>query len=103
MAGRWIRNCSRMKLINKYKELLGLDDWNIITEPIQKEQVTYDNDVPEEDKYFIGIRPEYNNKTATIYHDRDLTEEDIAHELLHVKFPSVSESGINELTKILIK
>ena len=92
-----------MKAIKKYKKLLSLEDWEIYTKRILKEQVTYDADVSNEDRYFIGVKPNHNNKTATIYHDRDLTEEDIAHELLHVKFPSVSESDINELTKILVK
>ena len=92
-----------MKAINKYKKLLSLEDWEIYTIRILEEQVTYDTDVPNEDKYFIGITPNYYIKAATIYHDRDLTDEDILHELLHVKFPSVSESDINELTKILIK
>jgi hypothetical protein len=42
-------------------------------------------------------------KEAVIYHDRDLTEEDIVHELLHVKYPDWTEDQVNLETDKLLK
>ena len=88
--------------IKFWQEALDLTDWEIDTKSIEREQVSFDEDVPEEDKYFIGIvinRPEFK---ATIIHDRVLMEVDIIHELLHIKYPDWSEKGINMLTTKLL-
>lgn len=85
-------------IIDKYKESIGLNEWTIKSESISKDQVTYDSDVPIEDRYFIGISIDNESMIGTIYHDRDMTDEDIIHELLHVKYPSLSEKEINNLT-----
>jgi hypothetical protein len=81
---------------------LGLDDWCISLERIDRDQVTFDDDVPEIDRYFIGISPNHNTKRATLFHDMDLTEEDILHELLHIKCPKLSEDKINNITKLVL-
>ena len=52
--------------------------------------------------YFVGIMPSKDALHATIFHDRKLTEEDIIHELLHVKYPDWSEDQVNEETEILL-
>lgn len=82
--------------ITKWQSRLGLDQWQISTEQIQGEQVVYAKDCPDEDKFFIGIQTNTKDKTGIIYHDIDLYEEAIAHELLHVKYPDKSERWINE-------
>jgi hypothetical protein len=88
-------------MINKWKKILSLKEWSFITEEILPEQVTYGDYVPQKDRYFIGIEIDKENKIGTIYHDRELTEADIIHELLHVKHPNKSEDWINKTEIIL--
>jgi len=89
-------------MIEKWKNLLSLKKWTVITESIDTNAVTYDNDCPDKDRYFIGIEADHHDGIATIYHDRPLTDEYIVHELLHVKYPDWSEDQVNaETEKIL--
>ena len=46
---------------------------------------------------------DFKNKTGTIFHTRELNEEDILHELLHVRFNSWSEEKVNFWTELLMK
>ena len=87
-------------MIQKWKTKLELDDWSITTEAIDHEQVVCD--CPPEDCYFIGIHYNDVSKKAIIFHDRDLTEEDVVHELLHVKYPDWSEDQVNKETERLL-
>lgn len=84
--------------ISYWQKVLGLEKYTIITESISREQVTFPEDISDEDKYFIGISLKDN--VATIFHDREMTQEDILHELLHLAFPEKSEDWINKETKI---
>lgn len=88
-------------MIDKWKRRLLLDDWTIVTESIDPKAVTYDSECPTEDRYYIGIQPNHETKTATIYHDRELTERDVIHELLHVKYPEWLEDQVNEAEELL--
>tara|TARA_R110001606_G_scaffold375355_1_gene533603 strand:- start:396 stop:683 length:288 start_codon:yes stop_codon:yes gene_type:complete len=90
-----------MSLINKWQGKLQLTEWEFPTQEIMPEQVTYDNDCPDEDKYFVGIEIDTLKKVGTIYHDRAITEKDIIHELLHVKYPNKSESWVNEIEDLI--
>ena len=47
------------------------------------------------------IKIDTTDKVGVIYHDRILTEQDVIHELLHVKFPDNSEQWINEAESLL--
>ena len=87
-------------MINKWLKKLELTEWTIELEPLSNEQVLCD--CPKEDCYFIGIDRDFKNKSAVIFHDRDLTEEDIIHELLHIKYADWSEDQVNEETKVLL-
>ena len=90
-------------LINKWQALLGISDWVILCEPISEDQVV---DEIEDNTYgheFVGIYIDFKNKTGTIFHTRELNEEDILHELLHVRFNSWSEEKVNFWTDLLIK
>jgi len=87
--------------LNKWQESLGLIDWTITIEPILTEQVIFD-DCTKEESYFIGIEKDHTTKRATIYHDIDLFEEAIVHELLHVKYPKKSEDWVNQETERLL-
>lgn len=82
-------------------DALGLKGWTITTEKIDKKSVTYDNEVPEEDRYFVGIQIDKKNMQARIYHDRPLNDSYIVHELLHVKYPEKTEEWINEVEELI--
>ena len=90
-------------MIDKWIDVLGLKGWTISTEAISKEAVAYADDVTIEDRYFVGIMPSEDALHATIFHDRKLTERDIIHELLHVRYPEWTEEQVNEAEGILYK
>ena len=84
-------------LITKWQDYLGLLDWNITTERIDPKQVMYNGET-----YFIGISTDPDALSGTIYHDVDLYEEAILHELLHVRYPERNEDWIvNKTDEIL--
>lgn len=89
-------------MIDKWKALLGLKGWTITTEAIDKKSVVYDPEIPEEGRYYVGVHVDRDTCIATIYHDRDLTEEDIIHELLHVKYPYWTEDQVNFQTTLYL-
>ena len=89
-------------LLHKWQSKLNLKEWSFIIEEIQPTQVTYDNDCPAKDRYFVGIEIDKENKIGTIYHDRELTEADVIHELLHVKYPKKGEDWINTTENIIL-
>ena len=68
--------------IDIWKSRLGISDWSIGTELIFPDQIIYDGE-----SYFIGIETNHKDKIAKIYHDINLDDESICHELLHVKYP----------------
>ena len=82
------------KTIQEWQTKLGISHWNIITEKIDPEQVIYNGE-----KYFIGITIDWDNLSGVIYHDIDLYEEAIIHELLHIRYSTENEDWINETTK----
>jgi len=90
-------------MIDKWKTILSLDNWIITTERIDPGQVMYDTDCPSEDRYYVGICSVINSKMAVLYHDRDLTERDVIHELLHVRYPDWTEDQVNQVEELLYK
>ena len=87
-------------MINKWKKILKLDDWVIHTESIRKDQVQYPDNL--ELKEFVGISINHDDKYGLINHTRDLTDFDVVHELLHCKWPTMSEDAVNHSTNIII-
>jgi hypothetical protein len=85
-------------MIEHWQKKLGLEEWTIDTRQIDPASVTYPDDCVGDDRFFIGIMPQEESLYATIFHDRPLTEEDIVHELLHVRYPSESEEWVNKET-----
>jgi hypothetical protein len=81
------------KTIQEWQTKLGISQWDITTEKIDPKQVIYEGE-----KYFIGISIDWENLSGVIYHDIDLTEESIIHELLHIRYPKENEEWINETT-----
>jgi hypothetical protein len=70
--------------ISKWQVYFGIDEWKISTERIDPDAVSIDYNGH---GYFIGILRDFDGKKATIYHDIELDEESIIHELLHIVFP----------------
>ena len=91
-----------MDIIKKWQTYLNLNDWNIITNPINDEQVLYDDDCPISDRYFVGVEYDLAEKEAVIHHGRQLMDDDVIHELLHVKYPKWTEDDVNEETDRII-
>jgi hypothetical protein len=73
-------------IIKKWQHILRLKDWTIKTNKISPESIIYNGE-----KYFIGIHRDFGRTLGIIYHDVDLTEEYIVHELLHIVFPIPQE------------
>ena len=92
-----------LPLINKWQDLLGISDWVILSEPISEEQVVDELEQNTHGHEFVGIHIDFANKTGTIYHTRKLKEDDIIHELLHVRFHSWSEEKVNFWTDLLLR
>lgn len=74
------------EIIKKWQHIFRLKDWKITTNKIPSESIIYNGE-----DYFIGIHRDFSRKLAVIYHDINLTEEAIIHELLHIVFPLPNE------------
>ena len=70
--------------ISKWQGYFGIDEWKIFTEKLDSDAVSIDYNGH---RYFVGILRDFDGKKATIYHDIELDEESIIHELLHIVFP----------------
>jgi len=86
-----------IKTIEEWQTKLGISHWDITTEKMDPKQVIYEGE-----KYFIGISIDWDNLNGVIYHDIDLTEESIIHELLHIRYSTENEDWVNETTKQFI-
>tara|TARA_R110001583_G_scaffold147817_1_gene299842 strand:- start:113 stop:403 length:291 start_codon:yes stop_codon:yes gene_type:complete len=84
-------------LIDKWQLKFKINDWQIKTERIKQEQIEYNGE-----NYFIGIERDFKNKKGIIYHDIDLDEESIIHELLHVRNPEKNEDWVNMTTNQIL-
>ena len=92
-----------LPLINKWQVLLGLSDWVILCESISEDQVVDEMEENTHGHEFVEIHIDFTNKIGTIYHTRKLKEDDIVHELLHVRFHSWSEEKVNFWTDLFLK
>ena len=86
------------QIIKNWQNKLGISEWGITLESIHPEQIEYNGE-----NYFIGITRDFKNKNGVIYHDIDLYEEAIIHELLHVRYPTRSEYWVDKESKKLLK
>jgi hypothetical protein len=51
---------------------------------------------------FVGVERNFNEQQAIIYHTRQLQEDDIVHELLHIRYPNWSEDKVEYWTSLLL-
>lgn len=84
------------ELIKTWQIKLGIKDWNVTTQRIHSSQIVYDDQ-----DYFIGIERDFDNQTAIIYHDVDLCEEAIVHELLHIKHRRIPGTTFEEYEQFI--
>ena len=97
-----MNNLETHDMVGYWIDKLDLTGWTIVTEAIEKESVTYADDVPDRDRYFVGVGIYEEGMQARIYHDRPLTDEYIVHELLHVKYPDWTEDQVNFQTTLYL-
>jgi len=72
------------RTISKWQGRFCIDEWDVFTEEIDPNKVTIEYNGH---TYFVGVFRDFDSKTAVIYHDIELDEESIIHELLHIVFP----------------
>jgi len=84
-----------------WQGFLELEDFHIKLERIRTWQVC--NGAHKIGQSFVGVHADRKSKEAIIHHTRRLTDEDIVHELLHVKHPKWSESKVNLETQRLLE
>jgi len=92
-----------LKRVEKWQSVLEILHWKIICEPIDETQVVDDLKGNMPGHEFVGISIDFANHIGTIYHTRPLQDDDIVHELLHVRFPKWSEDEINYWTDQVTK
>jgi hypothetical protein len=90
------------KILAYWIEYFELTDWVICLTEISKDQVVYDDIIPLNDRYYIGVNIDRKQQRAIIYHDRPISEECIVHELLHIVFKNFTEEQVNETCRILL-
>lgn len=88
-------------LLDRWQAYFGLDDWVIDTERISIYQVS--DEFCRVGHEFVGVSQDLTQKHATIHHTRKLLEDDIIHELLHVRYPNWSEEEVVHQTEVLMR
>ena len=91
------------RVIEEWKSLLQISDWEITCQSISEMQVVdaLQGNTPGHE--FVGIAIDFDKRKGTIFHTRQLFEDDIIHELLHIRFPDWSEEEVNFWTNLLMK
>ena len=99
--GHWGGYSLNPDSIEFWQSLLGLGNWQINTIRISEMQVIDDHygDIPGHE--FVGVTIDNEFLRATIYHTRSIFEDDIIHELLHVRFQEWSEEEVVHSTNKL--
>lgn len=92
-----------LPLLKKWQVLLGITNWIILCESISENQVVDEQEGDTSGHEFVGIQIKFKKQIGIIYHTRKLNEDDIVHELIHVRFPMWSEQKVNFWTDLLIK
>lgn len=87
--------------IDHWKTVFGITDWDIICTVIDEMQVIdiWEGETPGHE--FVGIERNFSTRTGIIYHTRPLEEDDIIHELLHIRYPEWSEEKVAFWTSLL--
>jgi len=89
--------------IEFWQRILGLQEWSIEVIKISSMQVIDDLHGGTCGHEFVGVAIKAFLKSAEIYCTRRLKEDDIIHELLHVRFPNWEEDMVVKWTDILVE
>ena len=87
-------------LVSRWSERLGLDEYEIVLERVSLFAVC--DELCRVGNSLVGIRADHDRRRAVIFHTRRLTEEDVVHELLHLRHPDWSEWQVNARTAALL-
>jgi len=96
-----VTRSNTLDLIQYWKSFLGINEWEILCESISEMQVVDALDNNTFGHEFVGISINFKLKQGIIHHTRKLEEDDIIHELLHVRYPKWSEQKVNLITNLL--
>lgn len=83
-------------VINQWQHKLQIKHYQVTCERISPLQVC--DDYLQRGHEFVGVCTDHANHTACLYHTRKLQTADIIHELLHVKYPHLTEDQVNRET-----
>jgi hypothetical protein len=97
---RIIIESAETSLVSRWRARLGLDEYEIRLERVSLFAVC--DELCRVGNSLVGIRADHDRREAVIFHTRRLTEEDVVHELLHLRHPEWSEQQVNARTASLI-
>jgi hypothetical protein len=80
----------------RWRHRLGLSEYRIELERISPLAVCDEHN--RVGNSLVGIVADHKRREATIFHTRRLTEEDIVHEMLHLRHPEWSEDAVVDET-----
>lgn len=88
----------RSRNVREWQRRLRLEEWDVVCQRVSSWQVTNAMRQRTRPNEMVGVIPERERRFATIVHTRRLREDDIVHELYHVKYPRLPEAGVRLLT-----
>lgn len=83
-----------------WQNVLNLVDYRIVMEKVSPLQVTFEDG--RIGGCYVGSHLDEQNKTITLSSTRPLREDDVVHELVHMRYPQFSEAQVVEETASLI-
>ncbi len=90
-----------LERVEHWKTVLEIEHWDIICSKIEEDQVVDELKENTHGHEFVGIERNFLTHCGIIYHTRPLEEEDIIHELLHVRYPDWSEEKVDFWASLL--
>jgi hypothetical protein len=87
-------------LVWRWQQRLGLDEFDVRLERVSLFAVC--DELCRVGNSLVGIRADHDRRQAVIFHTRRLSEEDVVHELLHLRHPDWSERQVNARTAALV-
>jgi hypothetical protein len=83
-------------LIGRWQRRLDLDEYEIRSERVSQFAVC--DELCRVGNSLVGILADHQGRQAVIFHTRRLGEDDVVHELLHLRHPEWSEREVNAAT-----
>ncbi len=83
--------------LNYWQRVMQLQEYTITLKRISIHQVC--DDTCKTGHSFVGIHTDHATCTACLYHTRKLCADDLVHELIHVKYPYMTEAQVKNETE----